>query len=243
MNYSYSYTDPFGNLFSTVFGAVFGIGILIGAAMNIAAYVMQSYGIYTIAKRRGLNHPWLAWLPIGCEWLVGSVSDQYQYVVREQVKSRRKVMLVSSVICHILQVAIVVLAVFLASKILSAADSIQAGLIVTSLLGEFASLLFALITMLVVYITLLVFWYMSLYDLFCSCDPGNATACLILSIAGCVLRAFASFFVLIEPIFLLVVCRKDKGMPPRRDVQPQPAEDVPMIGEVPQPVTRDPWEE
>ena len=66
-------------------------------AIGIASYVLSSLGLYTVAERRKLRHPWLAWIPIGNAWLLGSISDQYQYVAKGKVKNRRKILLALNV--------------------------------------------------------------------------------------------------------------------------------------------------
>ena len=72
--------------------------------LNVAAYVLTSLAFYTVAKRRGLSNPWLAWIPVANVWLLGSISDQYRYVVRGENRSRRKILLtlkVISVLCGV----------------------------------------------------------------------------------------------------------------------------------------------
>ena len=70
MSYTYQYiSDAMANgLLSGIFSGV--PTTLIG----IATYVLSALGLYTIAKRRGLNHPWLAWIPVASAWTVGSWS-------------------------------------------------------------------------------------------------------------------------------------------------------------------------
>lgn len=51
---------------------------LIGNLFSIALYVLQALGLYTIAKRRGIRHAWLAWVPIGSAWILGSVCDDFK---------------------------------------------------------------------------------------------------------------------------------------------------------------------
>ena len=87
MSYTYPYiSDAMANgLLSGIFSGV--PTTLIG----IATYVLSALGLYTIAKRRGLNHPWLAWIPVASAWIVGSLSDQYRYVVNgEELDSYRR---------------------------------------------------------------------------------------------------------------------------------------------------------
>lgn len=40
----------------------------------IASYVISSIGLYRMAKARGIPAPGLAWVPIGRDWILGSVS-------------------------------------------------------------------------------------------------------------------------------------------------------------------------
>ena len=79
----------------------FGFGIL--------SYVFTGVTLYTVARRRGIDKPWLAWIPVVNVWLIGSLSDQYQYVVRGQYKSRRKVLLTLSIVNFVLLTAICIL--------------------------------------------------------------------------------------------------------------------------------------
>src|SRR5699024_11895073 len=62
-------------------------------AAVLVLYIFQSCSLYSIAKRRGISNPGLAWVPVAFVWILGSVSDQYQYVVRGKVCNRRKILL------------------------------------------------------------------------------------------------------------------------------------------------------
>ncbi len=53
-------------------------------------YVLQALSLYSIAKRRGIGKPWLSWIPVANTWILGSISDQYQYVVKGKVRNKRK---------------------------------------------------------------------------------------------------------------------------------------------------------
>jgi hypothetical protein len=69
---------------------------------SIAAYILTALAIYRISVRRGLNNPWLAWIPVINWWLLGSLSDQYQYIVKGQNTSRRKWLLGLSILKNLL---------------------------------------------------------------------------------------------------------------------------------------------
>ena len=47
-------------------------------AFSICSYVLTALGLYTAGTRRGIPHAWLAWLPIGNMWILGSLADQYE---------------------------------------------------------------------------------------------------------------------------------------------------------------------
>ena len=61
--------------------------------ISLAVYVFTALSLYTIAARRGIKNPWLAWIPVGSNWILGSVADQYQHLVQGKITSRRKIML------------------------------------------------------------------------------------------------------------------------------------------------------
>ena len=73
--------------------AVYMLIAFVSFAFSVASYILYSMGLYTIANRRGIHNGWLAWLPVGDAWILGSISDQYQYVVKGKIRNRRKVML------------------------------------------------------------------------------------------------------------------------------------------------------
>lgn len=78
------------------------LGDLISFGVSVTAYVLTALALYTIAKRRGIKHPWLAWIPVADMWLLGCISDQYHYVVKGQVNNRRKTMLTLNIVWIVL---------------------------------------------------------------------------------------------------------------------------------------------
>ena len=186
-------------------GVFFALYYLLVIGFGIAAYVLQAVSMYTIAKRRGIHHSWLAWLPVGDMWLLGSISDQYQYVAKGRVRNRRKTLLGLTAAMFALMLLLLVAAVMM---VVSEVVSYDAG---EMLMGSsLAVMLLVYLAVLVVAVILVVFKYMALYDLFVSSDPGNAVLYLVLSILVSVTL----------PFFLFACRNKDKGMPPRRVAQP-----------------------
>lgn len=193
-------------------GVVFNlIQLLVSPLISIALYVLSSLGLYTIAQRRCLNAPWLAWIPVARVWLLGSLSDQYRYVTRRQTSSRRKILLVLDILSAVLKVILLICVIALAGQVITAVFSAYSiDSVITSLLSTLIGLLGLLVPLAAVSIAYTIVRFMALYDVYKSLDPGNCTLFLVLSI----------LFPVTEPFFLLCNRNKDLGMPPRR---PDPA--------------------
>ena len=210
--YEYGYGASFGEAEIMAFLEEFGpmiIGVVIAFSLlvmiwGILVYVLTALGLHTVAKRRGIQNPWLAWIPIADSWILGSISDQYQYVVKGKVTNRRKIMLGLSI--GTLCVGGVSYVVQTLTTILGAGELETMGLLVvlTMLVG---------LTNAVLSITNVVFTHIALYDLYSSCCPENNVLLLVLGIIFGVLR----------PFFIFFNRNKDRGMPPRKPVeQPNP---------------------
>ena len=170
---------------------------------GIAAYVLTSLAIYTISRRRGLKNPWLAWVPVVNCWLLGSISDQYRYVVKGENKSKRKWLLGLNLVQAVIALSVVVLAAFaVAGAIFSVSDAA----VMRSVNGPLMGILGLILPLVSVSIALCVIRYMALYDVYRSLDPNNAVLYLVLSI----------LFSPTEPFFLFFNREKDLGMPPRK---------------------------
>ena len=175
--------------------------------IQIAAYVLSSLALYTIAKRRGLNHAWLSWIPVANVWILGSIADQYRYVARGEIKSKRKVLLTLNIISAVLTAVMVSLCIGAAVGAFSGAIMGRSeDVILQNLMGTLVGMLGLMVPVLGVAIAAAIIRYMALYDLYSSCDPGNKTLFLVIGI----------LFGITEPVFLFLCRNKDQGMPPRR---------------------------
>lgn len=187
----YSDVDIVGGGILGAVVAVYLLMIFAALTFSVACYVFQSLGTYTIAGRRGIKNAWLTWLPIGNLWILGSISDQYQYVAKGKVKNRRKILLGLSIGVFVFYF------VWIVSAVVSTFASLTAGVLVL-VLGALLFLALAVI--------MTVYQYMCLYDLFSSCQPSNAVLYLVLSI----------FVTVTMPFFVFACRKKDLGMPPRK---------------------------
>lgn len=203
-----------------VLSAFYIIYLLFTLGISVAVYVLQSWSFYTIAKRRGIKKPWLAWIPVGDMWIKGCISDQYQYVVKGQVKNKRKWLLgLNLAMWGAYVLFFVAFGTLVVDLIADTYGTEYFGV------GGLLGMIVAFVAMMGFCIAIIVLQYMALYDLYRSCDPSDAVLFLVLSI----------LIPICQIIFPLVCRKKDLGMPPRKQ---QPVEPTYMP---PQPVA-DPWE-
>ena len=188
--------------------------------LSIAAYVLTALALYTLAQRRGLNRPWLAWIPVVNCWLLGSLSDQYRYVVKGEIKSKRKVLLVLNILSTVIGMAMigicVAMVIGLAGDVVHGANEEA---IIRTAMGSVIGILGLCLPLAGIAIAYAVIRYMALYDVYRSMDPSN-----------CVLFTVLSILVSItEPFFLFFNRNKDVGMPPRK-AEPQYRPQEPVYG-------------
>ena len=182
--------------------AIYLLFLFFVMAVSMVSYIFYALSLYTIAERRGIRNSWLAWLPIGNVWILGSISDQYQYLAKGKIKNRRKLLaglnigLFAFLICWL--IVIVVCAVLSAE--------FYSGLAMLGIV-----MIFGYLIILGVAIVNMIYTYICLNDLYKSCDPDNSVLYLVLSVLVSGAMPFLTF-----------ACRKkDQGMPPRKQPAPQ----------------------
>lgn len=192
-------------IFGGIMIMIWGLLMLLVIGIGVTFYVFRSLGMYHIAKRRGIHNPWLAWLPVGQSWILGSVSDHYQYIARGKTRNYRKVLMWLEVGLYVISLVMSIISVVTSmGAVVGAAMEMEE----LAILGSMGLAGFSIIMSLVVVaasVAYSVFAYICYYDVFRSCKPENATLFLILSI-----------FVSAAMPFLIFACRKsDEGMPPK----------------------------
>lgn len=191
--------------------AIFAILYLVILSVGLVCYILNAVGLYRIAKRRGIHHAWLAWIPIGSEWLLGSIADHYQYIAKQKITKRRKALLILDILLCVISVVLVVAVVAVIMGM--SMDPVGLGSSVVSFLIMGVGYL----ALLGLSVALMVFYYIACFDLFRSCKPGNEVLFLVLGI----------IFSAIMPIFIFVCSKSDAGMPERRQPAPQPLNEAP----------------
>lgn len=162
----------------------------------LVGWILSSIGLHKVAKRRGIRHAWLAWIPIGSEWILGSVSDQYQHLIQGKVTSRRKILLVLSLS------GIAVGIVYMVSSIVFGimAETEESLLPLLGLIPYLLTIGVGIATM--------VFYHICNYDFYRSCKPESAVVFLVLGI----------ILPICQPFFYFACRKKDLGF-----VIPEPA--------------------
>ena len=68
--------ESFGERFFTVFAVIILSILGIVLLFTLASYIFESIAFCTIAKRRQLKNPWLAWIPLARSWTMGAIVDE-----------------------------------------------------------------------------------------------------------------------------------------------------------------------
>lgn len=220
--FEYAMPDVVGGAAAGIITGIFMIVYFMAMAFSVISYVLNAVGMYRIAKRRGIHHAWLAWIPVGCNWLLGSISDHYQYVTKQKTTRRRKVLLTLNLIMIGATMAFsgAIVAVALSA-------GVGTGNVHASLALVMCAVMYLVIMGLGIAIT--VISYIAYYDLFRSCKPGNAVLFLILGV----------IFNVTLPFFVFFVSNSDEGMPARRSRQleqlpceeeeAEPKDEIPVV--------------
>lgn len=211
--------------FFSYFMVAYLVIMLLSFVYSVLVYVLQSLGMYTIANRRGIHNPWLAWIPVANVWTLGSISDQYQYVAKGKVRNRRKILLGLNIALIVLMIAFFI--VYMVTVFSLIEETMISEPEMMDVIGPLLTILGAFLVLMVVAIIQTVFAYIAYYDLFASCKPDNAVLFLVLGI----------FFSFLLPYFVFFSRKKDLGMPPRKIQSPElsavqptaPAEPEPQL--------------
>ena len=199
-------------LFMEIFLRIMLIVLFVVAAVSIVMYVFQAIGLQKIARRRGVKHPWLAWIPFGDYWILGSISDRLHQTLSGKDPNRRKLLIGLFVVTFVVgtvqslvswrdvwvlyqdPVALMEMTPIEMEEWLLAVEA-------KTSLGPLMDLVVS-----VVDIAGLIFYYICLHDLYSSCRPNLKVVFLVLSI----------IFGVTVPFFIFACRNADVGMPARK---------------------------
>jgi hypothetical protein len=184
----------------------------------LPTYVLNALPLYSIASRRKLKAAWLAWIPIGSDYVLGLISDDYQLLVLNNDKHRRLWL----PLFQGLTVAMFVTVWVLVFAEMMREEPTNTAIVILVILGT-----------VVATVAGAVIKWMATYDLFRSCEPDRAGMYLAVCLG---VRFVMPAFAIVREIMMLLVSGKDQGMP-RLDLleNREPAER-------PNRVVKEPWD-
>ena len=74
--YSYETTVSGGDAVGITILLIYLIVLLVWGLVSLAGYILKGIGMYTIAKRRGMDYPWLAYVPFARAYLQGELGGE-----------------------------------------------------------------------------------------------------------------------------------------------------------------------
>lgn len=168
----------------------FAIGLAIGLllvymaiiGLGIASYVVSSLGLQKLAKKYQLDKAWLAWLPVGCDWLLGKLVEKAEEG-KEHKRNWGKILLILAavsaggiLIFYIVYIVFMVIIVSV-SDMLSIAYAVSGGLVVCTIALIFGSIIMTLAA--VAYIVCL---YICMYKNFEALVPEKSLKYMLLAV-------------------------------------------------------------
>lgn len=144
---------------------------MINAIVYFLPHMMMAVSLFSIARRRGVLYPWLAWVPFANYWVLGSIADDYRMLKTGGKESKR--------------------------KWLTAVSGLVVALMVLEMAAEVAG--FSVVSVVFLLILLgAVLWLnvvvlLALFDLYESCDPKVSVLFLVLSVVTWYLQPLLVF--------------------------------------------------
>ncbi len=97
----YNISGPMNNSFQNLAGKsaavmtvlmIYMVVIGVLGIIALVSYILNSIALSRLASRRSIKRPWLAWIPVGTDWIIGSLADEYDE--RNGIKRKWRVVLV-----------------------------------------------------------------------------------------------------------------------------------------------------
>ncbi len=181
---------------------ILGVAIVIGVLFGFVLYVIGAIAFYKIAKNRGYNKPWLAWIPIANDYLKGAIADDINYR-GGKTTSLRLWLLIASIVTRL--GSLIYAGVQLASTVSMLADTYGAFTGAGGYDGLFsqtsnATIMLSLVSLLISALSIgyAVLYYIAMYRIYTDYVPRNAVLFLVLSIV----------FGVTEPFFVMSMRNK-----------------------------------
>lgn len=198
--------DETVSFFLAIFIGTFTISLLIGLAL----YLLESIGVYKMAKSAEIKNPWLSFVPVGRNWVFGTLAEKYKK--KNGTKSARFgiILTVLSVIELVCSAVMLVFMIIVTKNILDMAyGAVENSTEVTP------EQLAALIPIIIIYFVLiavsmayLIVTYIAMWRIYASFDKANATLYIVLSV----------LFAISSPIILFIIRNRKPEFDPHNNM-------------------------
>ncbi len=174
---------------------------MFSSVFSLLTYVAISYGLYSIAQACGIRNPWLAWIPFGRDYILGSVADhQTERNESRTTKYRKRLLalnIVTTVLAVILCIALIVVVVI---ALMNSGSTLETDpdLLADNILSNSLVLVVVGLMLSAAAIAYSVFFYIAIYKVYQLVDPKNAVLYIVLTI----LIGIAS------PIIFFIIAKK-----------------------------------
>ena len=176
------FTPDFGG-YADTFKGVFAAVLLAVIAFAVVSYLLYGFAFYRIGKRRGMEHCYLAFIPIMNVWFIGRVADDINATMNKKTENAKRLAIMGAVtyaLSTLLGLCFAVCAVMYASGALSGYVAIA------------AFFLFA-VSVYGCSVAMLVMEYIAIYAVYKEYAYNNAVLYLVLSIIFSVAMPFLLF--------------------------------------------------
>ena len=171
---------------------------VIATVFALIMYIFEAIGLYSVAKRRGLKHPFMAWIPYTNTYLFGKAAEQYETAVKGKSKNYKAILLWLSIILTAVTVLFSIAVNALSNSIIYSAQDYAYNSGAIALLIAIIILYIALLAVSVIYS---VFYFIALHKIYRSFSTKSSTLLLIFSI----------IFTVIVPFVIFASRKKDDG--------------------------------
>ena len=179
-----------------------GLGIMLGLVLVLAyvvfiiyaicAAVLSIIGWYTLAKRRGLEYPWMCLMPIGSDYIVGKLADGAKLFGHRFKKPQFLMPIMTMIYGVVAGIAYgIFYLVFMAEMMVYSSSAILSS--ATPSMGFLIGLLVFLLVVILLAIPYAFVYYALLYRIYKIYKPRSAVALLVVSILFAFVQPFIIF--------------------------------------------------
>lgn len=182
---------------------------LFAMAYGAFSYIGMGLGGFRMARKVGMNNPWMFWIPLANAYAMGNLADQQASLCEGRSTTYRKKMLAWNIviICAALFFVIAMVPILVVASMYGTMDENGTVTIpeayMEDLVGPSLFFLFSLLVLLVISVIYMVVYYKVLYRIFKLYAPDGAVGLLLLSI----------FVNIAVPAIFLILSGKEPALP------------------------------